>query len=138
MRNARGVGDGVERGALFGSAQDDVHDGRRLVGERYGTGLYLEVGESARSGGRIGGNRVAARQRTNRADRHNARHAPRLPRAFVHVIRCTRVLEHQAIGNGSAQGIVAAQDAAHCGQRFEHAVLSRADAGKRKCFHGRS
>jgi len=23
-------------------------------------------------------------------------------------------------------------------QRLEHAVLSRADAGKRKCFHGRS
>ena len=36
VRNARGVGDGVERGALFGSAQDDVHDGRRLVGERHG------------------------------------------------------------------------------------------------------
>ena len=129
----------VERGALFGSAHDDVHDGRRLVGERHGARLNFEFGDRVRSGGHVGaGIALAARKYTRRADRHDTRHTSRLARAFVHVIRRTRVLEHQTIGNGSAQSIVAAQDAAHCRQRLEHAVLSRADAGKRKCFHGRS
>ena len=139
MRNAGGVGDGVERRALFGGAQDDIHDGRGLVGERHGTRLNFEFGDRVRSGGHVSaGNALAARKYTRRADRHDTCYAPRLARAFVHVIRRARVLEHQAIGNGSAQSIVAAQDAAHCRQRLEHAVLSRADAGKRKCFHGRS
>ena len=139
MRNARGVGDGVERRALFGGAQDDIHDGRGLVGERHGARLHLELGDRARGGGHVGaGIALAARKYTRRADRHDTRHTSRLARAFVHVIRRTRVLEHQTIGKGSAQSIVAAQDAAHCRQRLEHAVLSWADAGKRKCFHGRS
>ena len=141
VRNARGVGDGVERRALFGGAQDDIHDGRGLVGERYGARLHLELGDRARGGECVdvlGDSRVAARQRANRADRHNARHATQLARAFVHVVRCAWIFEHEPVGDGGAQSIVAAQDAAHCRQRLEHAVLSRADAGKRKCFHGRS
>ena len=139
VRNARGVGDGVERRALFGGAQDDVHDGRGLVGERHGARLNFEFGDRARGGGRVSaGIALAARKYTRWTNRHDSRHASRLARAFVHVIRRTRVLEHQAIGNGFAQGFVVTQNTAHCGQRLEHAVLSRADAGKRKCFHGRS
>ena len=139
MRNAGGVSDGVERRALFGGAEDDIHDGRGLVGERHGARLHLELGDRVRSGGHVSvGIALAVRKYTHRANRHDTRHATRLSRAFVHVIRRTRIFEHQAVGNGTAQGIVAAQDTAHRRQRLEYAVLSRSDAGKRKCFHGRS
>ena len=141
MRNAGGVGDGIERSALFGGAEDDIHDGRGFVGERHGARLNFEFGDRVRSGECVDvldDSLVAARQHVNRANRHDTRHATRLSRAFVHVIRRTRIFEHQAVGNGTAQGIVAAQDTAHRRQRLEHAVLSRSDAGKRKCFHGRS
>ena len=139
VRNAGGIGDGIERSALFGGAQDDIHDGRGLVGERHGAPLHLELGDRVRGGGHVSaGIALAARKYTHRANRHNARHAPRLTRAFVHVIRRTRILEHEPVGDGTAQGVVAAQDTAHLRQRFEYAILSWADAGKRKSFHGRS
>ena len=138
MRNAGGVGDGVERCTLFGSAQDDIHDGRRLVGERYGARLHLELGDCTGACGRICGSCVVARQYADRANCHNARHAPWLSGAFVHVIRHTRILEHEPIGNRGAQGFVVTQNAVHRRQRFEHAILSWADAGKRKSFHGQS
>ena len=138
MCNACGIGDGVERCALFGGAQDDIHDGRRLVGERHGARLHFELGDCTGGGGRICGSCVVARQYADRANCHNARHAPWLSGAFVHVIRRTRILEHEPIGNRTAQGFVVTQNAVHRRQRLERTVLSRADAGKRKCFHGRS
>ena len=138
MRNAGGVGDGIERRALFGGAEDDIHDGRGLVGERYRARLDLKLGDCAGGCGRTCGGRAVARQYAGRANRHDTRHATRFARALVHVIRRARIFEHKPVGDGVAQGVVAAQDTAHLRQRFEHAVLSWADAGKRKCFHGRS
>ena len=141
MRNAGGIGDGIERRALFGGAQDDIHDGRRLVGERHGARLHLELGDRARGGecvDALGGSLVVTRQHVNRADRHDTRYASRLSGAFVHVVCRTWILEYEPIGNRTAQGVVAAQDVAHLRQRLERTVLSRADAGKRKSFHGQS
>ena len=97
MCDARGIGDGVERCALFGSAQNDIHDGRRLVGERHGARLHLKLGDRARGGecvDALGGSLVATRQYVNRANRHDTRRATRLARAFVHVIRRAWILEH--------------------------------------------
>ena len=138
MRNAGGVGDGIERRALFSGAEDDIHDWGGFVDERYRAGLHLKLGDCTGGCGRICGSRAVARQYADRANCHNARHTPRLSGAFVHVIRRARIFEHEPVGDGVAQGVVAAQNAAHLRQRFEHAVLSWADAGKRKCFHGRS
>lgn len=138
MRNARGVGDGIERRALFGGAEDDIHDGRGFVGKCHRAGLHLKLGDCTGGCGRICGGYAVARQYVDRANCYNACHAPRLSRTLVHVVCRTRIFEHEPVGDGAAQGVVAAQDAAHLRQRFEHAILSWADAGKRKCFHGRS
>ncbi len=65
-----GVGNGVERRALFGGAQDDIHDGRGLVGGRRGARLHFELGDRARSGGHVSaGIALVARKYTRRANR---------------------------------------------------------------------
>ena len=97
MRNAGGVGDGIERRSFFGGAKDDIHDGRGFVGERYRAGLHLKLGDRARGGecvDALGGSLVATHQYVNRANRHDTRRATRLARAFVHVIRRAWILEH--------------------------------------------